>query len=35
VVSYKSPDEVTEIIRDMMAAPPELKNKVANIAGVK
>ena len=34
-VSYKSPDEVTEIIRGMMATPSELKNNVANIAGAK
>jgi len=34
-ISYKSPDEVTEIIRGMMATPPELKKKVAKIAGAK
>jgi hypothetical protein len=31
-VSYRSPNEITRIIRDMMATPADLKKRVADIA---
>ncbi len=34
-VSYTSPEEITAIIREMAATRPELKQKVAGIAGVQ